>query len=99
MIVQLGQIVHGIQNDDRSRVLRAKPTGRLDPIHDRHADVQEDELRFQLGRQCKCFLARGCLAQRFKTRGCSDDLERHASESSLIVDNQDADSRRLMKRR
>ena len=61
LIVQLGQIVHGIQNDDRSRVLRAKPTGRLDPIHDRHADVQENELRFQLGRQRKCFLARGCL--------------------------------------
>ena len=49
-IGRLGRIVDGNQNDDPSRVLPAKQTGRLDPIHARHADVQEDELRFQLGR-------------------------------------------------
>ena len=97
VIGQLGRIVDGNQNDDPSRVLRAEPTGGLDPIHDRHADVQEDELRPQVGRQCKCFLARGCLAQRFKTRGCTDHFERRAPEVGLIVDDEDADCRRLLK--
>ena len=88
---QLGRIVDGNQNDERCRVPRAEPTGCLDPIHVRHADVQEDELRMQLGRQDECFLARGCLAQRFETVGCSDHVERRAPEVGLIVDHQDTD--------
>ena len=77
---------------------RAEPTGCLDPIHVRHADVQEDELRTQLGRQEKCFLARGRLAQRFEPVGRTDHVERRAPEIGLIVDHQDADCHRLLKR-
>ncbi len=54
---QLGRIVDRDQDDDLSRVLRAEAARRLDPVHHRHADIQEDELGAELSRQCECFLA------------------------------------------
>ena len=87
-----------IRTTTASRMHGAEPTGRLDPVHHRHADVQEDELGTQLGRQRQCFLTRGCLAQRLETRGGLDHFEGHASEGGLVVHDEDADPHRFLKR-
>ena len=97
LIWQLRRIVDGNQGDHCSRVLRAQSTRCLYPIHDRHTDVQQDELRSQVGRQNNCFLARGCLAQRRKTRSCTDDIQSHAAKRSLVVDHEDADGCRRVR--
>ena len=49
-------------------------------------------------RQCQCLGARGCFSHRHEPGGRADHLERNASEVRLIVDDQDADPHRFLKR-
>jgi len=66
------------------------PRGR-EPVHVRHADVEEDERGVQLVDGLERVLARRRAAEPAEAGGRDDDLADHVQEEGLVVHTEDAD--------
>src|SRR5690606_19514131 len=90
-------VVEGREHDDpriRQRRISDDPPSGFDPVHLRHADVHQDDVRAQTASFRHRLPAVGHLAHHFHVVGSADELGKTGSDQGLVVDDQDFDAHR-----
>jgi hypothetical protein len=88
---QLVGVIGRDQHDRGFRVSQVKKARRLDPVHLRHANVHQHEVRARLVGELQRPAPVGGLADRLEAVGRDDEVSRDPPEERLVVDDQDAD--------
>ena len=74
-------------------MLRAEAPGGLDPVHSRHADVEEHDVRVQLGGGRERVRSGRGLAEHLEVSRGADHVVHDLAEGHMIVDHEHADRR------
>jgi hypothetical protein len=85
--------VEGGQDEDAGRAAGGDDApGGLDPVHDRHADVEEEHVRGELLDERHSLLPVFCLAHHLEVLARLDDHSKAAAHERLVVGDRDANA-------